>query len=206
MDKEYFKNYYIQNRKELSMKHKEYYIKNSKKLKEYSKKYYKLHKRAIKIKNRKYDYNNKEKVAKRRNIYHILRKQRDIKYKILCNLRTRLYLALKGNPKSFTTMKLVGCSIEKLKNHLQNKFKSGMSWANYGKWEIDHIIPCTKFDLSKSNDQRKCFHYTNLQPLWAKDNLRKGTKLIGEKILFPTKNNNEVNVLCQKEISSPLLK
>jgi len=71
-------------------------------------------------------------------------------------------------------MKLVGCSIDFLKQHLENKFKPGMSWKNYGKWHIDHIRPCASFDLRKPAEQKKCFHYSNLQPLWAKENLVKG--------------------------------
>lgn len=99
----------------------------------------------------------------------------DINYKITCNLRARLYGALKGYSKSESTMKLVGCSIEKLKRHLAFQFTKGMSLANYGKkgWVIDHIRPCAKFDLSKPSEQCKCFSYKNLQPLWAADNLRK---------------------------------
>ena len=72
-------------------------------------------------------------------------------------------------------MKLVGCSIEKLKQHLESQFKEGMTFSNYGKWHIDHIRPCTSFDLSKLDEQYKCFHYTNLQPLWAEENLRKSS-------------------------------
>jgi len=52
-----------------------------------------------------------------------------------------------------------------------------MSWNNHGEWHIDHIKPCTSFDLSKLSEQKKCFHYKNLQPLWAKDNLSKGAKI-----------------------------
>ena len=56
-------------------------------------------------------------------------------------------------------------------------FSISMNWKNYGfkGWHIDHIIPCCKFDLSKENEQRKCFHYTNLNPMWAIDNLKKGS-------------------------------
>ena len=69
---------------------------------------------------------------------------------------------------------LLGCTIQEARNHIEKQFIDGMSWENYGKWHIDHIKPCASFDLTKENDQRKCFHYTNLQPLWAKDNLVKG--------------------------------
>jgi len=55
-----------------------------------------------------------------------------------------------------------------------------MSFSNYGKWHIDHIIPCARFDLRKPNEQKKCFNYKNLQPLWAFDNLSKNDKILGE--------------------------
>jgi hypothetical protein len=105
--------------------------------------------------------------------YHQNRRKNDIRYRILCNLRSRLIGGIKGNFKQSTTIELLGCSIEKLKQHLESKFKPGMSWSNYGKWHIDHIKPCARFDLSKPNEQKKCFHYTNLQPLWAEENLKK---------------------------------
>ena len=74
-------------------------------------------------------------------------------------------------------MKLLGCSLDFLKQYLEFQFKKGMSWSNYGKWHIDHIKPCASFDLSKPNEQHKCFNYINLQPLWAIDNLRKKDKI-----------------------------
>lgn len=92
------------------------------------------------------------------------------------NLRIRIYSALKGKCKSKSTMKLIGCSIENLQKHLELKFQDGMSWANYGKWHVDHIKPCASFDLSNQKQQEECFHYTNLQPLWARDNIIKGAK------------------------------
>lgn len=72
-------------------------------------------------------------------------------------------------------MEFIGCSMTQLKSHLSSQFKDGMSWDNYGRkgWHIDHIIPCYSFDLIDPNEQKKCFHYTNLQPLWWLDNCRK---------------------------------
>jgi hypothetical protein len=90
------------------------------------------------------------------------------------NLRRRLLHVLHGNRKAECTMKLVGCTWEQLRLHIQSKFTEGMGWDNYGKWHVDHIKPCNSFDLSKPDEQRKCFNYTNLQPLWAFDNLSKG--------------------------------
>jgi hypothetical protein len=95
-------------------------------------------------------------------------------WRVIMNLRRRLNHVLQGNRKSEATKKLIGCDLNTLKNHLQLQFKNGMSWDNYGKWHIDHIKPCALFDMSLEEEQRKCFHYTNLQPLWAIDNLIKG--------------------------------
>ncbi len=103
--------------------------------------------------------------------------------KIVKNLRARLGKVLKGKSKSDSTLKLLGCTLEYLKQHLESLFTEGMTWDNYGKikgvvcWEIDHILPCTSFDLNKDKEQQKCFNYTNLQPLWAKDNRSKGSKI-----------------------------
>ena len=74
-------------------------------------------------------------------------------------------------------MKLCGCSLEKLKQHLESQFTEGMTWDNKGDWHVDHIKPCASFDLTNPEEQKKCFHYTNLQPLWALDNMKKGAKL-----------------------------
>jgi Prasinovirus endonuclease VII len=91
-------------------------------------------------------------------------------------IRTRIWWALKKNHKVEATASLLGCSIEHLKLWLTFYFQPGMSWSNYGQWHIDHIKPCARFDLSDPVQQKECFHYTNLQPLWAKDNLSKGAK------------------------------
>jgi len=95
-------------------------------------------------------------------------------------LSVRIYHALKGTTKkSARTEALLGCSFFDFRRHMQAKFTDGMTWENYGQgWHADHIIPCAAFDLSKPEDQRKCFHYTNLQPLWGPDNLAKGAKFV----------------------------
>jgi len=86
------------------------------------------------------------------------------------NLRNRLNKTIKNfkTVKRDTTFNLVGCNINLLMDHLESNFRHGMTWENQGKvWHIDHIKPCASFDLTKESEQRKCFHYTNLQPLFA---------------------------------------
>ncbi len=103
----------------------------------------------------------------------------DIKFKIKGVLSSGLRSALKKNKKSGRTIELLGCTIEEFKKYIESKFTEGMSWENYGLrgWHIDHIIACDTFDLSQEEAQRFCFHYTNLQPLWGGDNLRKNAKV-----------------------------
>ena len=104
----------------------------------------------------------------------------DPTFKLLARLRGRLGDALRatGARKSARTLALLGCDVPMLKQWLAAKFSTGMTWENYGKWHVDHIIPCASFDLTDPEQQRRCFHYTNLQPLWAVDNHRKGAKLL----------------------------
>jgi len=110
--------------------------------------------------------------------------QSDLNFRLRKNLRKRIWAVIKLNQKSDVTIKLIGCSLEFLKQYLEKQFKQDMTWNNYGKkgWEVDHIIPCASFDLSKSSEQKKCFNYKNLQPLWIKENRSKGFKILkGEK-------------------------
>jgi hypothetical protein len=104
--------------------------------------------------------------------------KKDPHFKLKQQLSHRLYLALKSNVKSKRTKDLLGCTIEELWIHLEKSFKPGMTRENYGKWHVDHIIPCSNFDLSKPEEQTKCFHYTNLQALWAHENLSKSNKIL----------------------------
>ena len=83
---------------------------------------------------------------------------------------------IKGLNKSNRTMELLGCTIDELWTHLESKFTDGMTRDNHGTWHVDHIKACTKFDLTDPEQQQICFHWSNLQPLWAHDNIRKGNK------------------------------
>lgn len=107
------------------------------------------------------------------------RRQSDPGFRLRMNLRHRIWTALTGGRKAGATADLVGCTMEELRCHLERQFLPGMTWENYGKhgWHIDHIRPCASFDLTDPEQQRQCFHYTNLQPLWALDNIRKGAKV-----------------------------
>lgn len=104
-----------------------------------------------------------------------LKFQRDtnLNYKISLNVRRRINALLSNDIKYSKALELLGCSTEELRIHLEKQFQQGMNWNNWNKegWHIDHIIPCNRFDLTKLEEQKKCFHYTNLRPLWAKDNL-----------------------------------
>ena len=119
----------------------------------------------------------------KRTIYHRnwIKNKRitDPNAKLLFYTRSSMYKVLRGLEKSAPTLKLLDVpNIEFLWQHLIKQFQPGMTKENYGLWHVDHIIPCSSFDFSDFEQQKKCFHYTNLQPLWASDNLSKGTKIL----------------------------
>lgn len=102
----------------------------------------------------------------------------NINWVISERIRSRVRNVLNGKVKSKSTLELLGCSIDDLKDHLESKFYANMSWENYGSyWHIDHIHPCASFNLQNEEEQKICFHYSNLQPLTAKDNIIKGARL-----------------------------
>ncbi len=132
------------------------------------------------------EYSSTPKNIKRKRSYDLNRVKNKLKndplFKLQRQIRKRLLSALKAQNahKKSGTVDLLGCSIQYFKLYMENKFQPGMAWENHGikGWHIDHIRPCASFDLTKEEEQRKCFHYTNLQPLWAFDNLSKKDKII----------------------------
>ena len=182
--KEQKKQWYLKNKEHILKLKKEHYLINKESInesqKEYKKKYYLKNKEYClnyaKTQGKKYYLKNKEYIIERNRKYKNLKVKNDPYFRMQKNLRARVYSALKGKGKSASTMELLGCSIDKLWNHLESKFESWMTKENYGLWHVDHKIACASFDLTCPVQQLACFHYTNLQPLSATDNKRKGAR------------------------------
>ena len=168
----------------------EYDKKNKDSKREYNKKYYQEDIVAQRERVRKYYKNNKEsrsiynkKWHKENRVwmseYNRKKYRNDPNFRILTNMRNRLNHALNGELKQESAKKLLGCTVEYALIHLESQFVEGMTWGNHGYrgWHVDHIIPCASYDMTDPEQQRQCFHYTNLQPLWAEDNLRKSDKM-----------------------------
>ena len=169
-------------------RYKLYYERNKEAIKKRSLKYYYVNVDKIRLKrskekdlkaeyNKKWRKKNRALNRKQHNAYIKMKMRTDPNYRIAHYIRNRICTLLKKN-KFEKSVYMLGCSIEELRKYLESKFKIGMSWDNHGKWHIDHIRPCASFDLTDSEQQKQCFHYTNLQPLWAKDNLSKGSKIV----------------------------
>lgn len=187
--------YFQKNKKQISEKSKIYKEKNSEKIKDLSRKYWNNNKERIKTYMKEYNNKNREDLLQYYRDYYIINMEKiktrkyayqkeqykKPEFRIIDNLRKRLknVLKLKSLKKLEKSIELIGCSPTSLKNYLESKFTDGMSWESYGKngWHIDHIIPCSSFNLSLLEEQKKCFHYTNLQPLWWWENLSKGNRL-----------------------------
>lgn len=183
----------IDRAKELS---RSYYQKNSERVKEKSGLYYESNKESCKESRRRYASENKLSLnaAKRArearrfeqdpngfrewNRDRTARKRsRNIKSRLSNLMRNRVVSAIRhgGYQKRTRTSELLGCSWNDFIEHIQRQFSIGMSWSNYGKWHIDHIIPLAS--AASEDALIKLFHYTNLQPLWAEDNIRKGASI-----------------------------
>jgi hypothetical protein len=161
---------------------KEYRTANAEEISKKRKQTYPLVKDAYLKKQSEYYYTNKTSIRERRRMIHSKRMNTDLEYKIKHTVRARFNSMIKnrGMVKNASVIDIVGCTMPDLISHLESLFKPGMSWDNYGLhgWHIDHVAPLASFDVSKEEELRKAWHYTNLQPLWAKDNLSKGTKII----------------------------
>ena len=133
---------------------------------EYGKQHYKLNKVKIRKTHQLYEKKNKLKILDYHKKYWKHKYYSDINFKILVTLRARVCTLLK-NKKQHKSITYLGCTIEQFKQHLESQFKPEMNWSNHGTvWEIDHIKACENFDLTILEEQNKCFHYSNTQPLF----------------------------------------
>jgi hypothetical protein len=159
-----------------SEKNKEYRKINIEKRKEY----YKHNRERIIRQTKKYKVDNKELINK----YYREKIKTDPLFKLKCNLRNRTTMAFKrkGYSKNTKTQEMLGVDWKIAKQHIERQFTKGMNWNNYGNWHIDHIIPLAS---AKTPERLKQLcHYTNLQPLWAEENLSKNDKIIGQQTLL----------------------
>ena len=167
----------------------EYNVSNAAKIKKQKKEYNAKNKDTVAGRKRKYDARNRDKIASYKkewclknkeylNSYFREKYNNDVDHKLSNRLRNRLNKAIISNQKAGSAVKDLSCSIPELKKYLESQFQPGMSWSNwnlYG-WHIDHIKPLCKFDLADLKEFKRACHYSNLQPLWAEDNLKKGNR------------------------------
>ena len=159
------------------------YAANRDALKSNNKSYYDANKASILKQKEVYYENNKENIKaycnsreKERAAYK-RRRGKDPTRRAIRNMRVYMYQILKGTCKCASQLELLGCTREQYRSHMEAQFTDGMSWDNYGEWHQDHIIPVSSFDNKDLEQQKVCWHYTNFQPLWAKDNLKKHNKV-----------------------------
>jgi transposase-like protein len=141
----------------------------------YDKQYYQENKEKNRERNKKYTEENRDKINTYKKTYSANKRRVDKNFQISSNLRGRLYKVITQEHSS--AIDLLGTDLDSFSEYIGNQFHSGMSWDNYGPyWHLDHIKPCSSFNLEDIYEQRKCFHYTNLQPLLVLDNLTKSNK------------------------------
>jgi hypothetical protein len=160
-------------------KSKNYFKNNKVQIAISTKKYRELNHDDILKKKEEYRQNNRELLSKKQSEYTKNRLKTDVYFRLKMNLRSRIKEAIKNAAvvKSGPTFELLGCTPDDVRVFLEAEFSQGMTWDNYGKeWHVDHIKPCARFNLEDPEEQKKCFHWTNLQPLWAIDNLKKGSR------------------------------
>lgn len=143
------------------------------------------YKKAIAKREKRWREDNKDHVAAYNSKYKRVRRKNDLQFRLASNLRSRYSNAIAGKICTGSFVRDLGCSIEFLKKYLEERFydnsntEEQMSGDNYGMygWHIDHIIPLSAFDLTDREQFLQACHYTNLQPLWAEENLRKSNRV-----------------------------
>lgn len=173
------KRYYLENKEKVIKKVREHQIANRAHREKYIREYYIKNKEKINKHNKEYRLSHLKEANAFARKYLRENYYTNVPFRLRRLLRRSLYGYLKqGSTRSVSAVRHLGCSVQELKFYLESKFQVGMSWKNWGinGWHIDHIRPLSSFDFSNGEEARLACHYTNLQPLWAKDNLTKSDK------------------------------
>lgn len=165
-----------ENKERIQKQRSEFYLANKDRINEEKKRHYINNKAHYRARQSVYDEQNKERLREARRIWERKRLAEDISYRLQKSLRGRIRVAIKTKKAGKGTMELTGCTIDELRSHLENQFKPGMNWGNYGEWHIDHKIPISWFNMESDNCIKAACNYKNLQPMWAKDNIQKSNK------------------------------
>jgi len=156
---------------------------NKEKISSYNSEYKAEHKQEISEYNKQYDREHRAEIQKRQTKQHAIRRKVDPKYKFTCNMRKRMHQLIKSGSKSASTLELLGCGPKDVKFWIEFQFKDGMTWENHGSvWHFDHVIPCALFDQEDPEEQAKCWHWTNYQPMFGSKNMSKGHRISKEDI------------------------
>jgi hypothetical protein len=173
--KEYQKEYNKNNREKIKAQRSIHYIENKERINNNKKEHYLLNKEQYAKRRDEYALREKDRLREARRKWEIERLKNDPCYRLSKNLRARVRHAIKGKDRK--TSEYLGCSVEEFKLYMEALFKDGMTWENYGTyWHVDHKIPVSWFDLTKPEEAAKAFHYTNSQPLEARENILKNNK------------------------------
>lgn len=154
----------------------EWKAKNKDKVAAYNKEYKAENREEISKYNSKYNIENRAAIQKRSTANTARLKQENPSFKMACTLRARIYQALKADKatKVDHTLTLLGCPIDFFRKWLEYCFEDDMSFENHGEvWHVDHTVPCAKFNLTIESEQRKCFHWSNMKPMYARENISK---------------------------------
>ena len=172
--KQYKKEYQQKNKEQISKDRRQWYLNNQEEVKAKRRQYYQENKEYISQREKQYKQRNKQKI----NQYYHDRYHSDLQYKLSSLLRRRLEKVINGKQKTGSAVHDLGCTLPELIQHIEQQFTEGMSWDNWSHtgWHLDHIKPLSLFDLTDPEQYKQAAHYTNLQPLWAYDNLSKGNR------------------------------
>ena len=178
--------YNLKNADKVRKQKAEFYLKNADKVRKQKAEHYLKNADKLRKRNAEYRRKNPDKARKQKAEY-----DKKPEVKIVHAQRARLKRIVKST--SVSRHEMTGCTPMQLRKHIESQFVKGMTWKNQGRWHIDHIMPCSAFDLTKPEQVKVCFNWQNLRPIWAKKNLRKGKKITHPQLCLPIEITQQTN-------------